>query len=286
MIVNKKTLEKLRFLINEETVYRKGPMLVSFFNELGFNDTYGQGFPSRSIYTDEKLSKINGTPNLDKCIKELFAPINYIKRLSELDSFIKDFNQYLAFDGWMVLRNNTEITFAKTGKIDIDKEIAEELSSAEDNFLKRDYELKIDNLNLQTSLVPVIVSRFEEINKCMSSQIPLAAIFITGSTLEGILLSVAINQPKEFNMANSAPKDKDNKVKPLTQWSLNNYIDVAYEVGLLKKDVMEFSKVLRDFRNYIHPFEQMSKNFNPDIHTANICFQVLKAAIFQIGNHK
>ena len=45
MILQKKTLEKLRNLINEETEYRSGPKLVQFFNELGFNDTYGQGFP-------------------------------------------------------------------------------------------------------------------------------------------------------------------------------------------------------------------------------------------------
>lgn len=64
MQLKKKTLEKLRNLINKETQYRSGPQIVRFFNMLGFNDTYGQGFPSRWIYTDEKLSQINGTPEL------------------------------------------------------------------------------------------------------------------------------------------------------------------------------------------------------------------------------
>jgi hypothetical protein len=45
MVLNSKTLEKLRLLINEETVYRSGPQLVKFFNDLGFDDAYGQGFP-------------------------------------------------------------------------------------------------------------------------------------------------------------------------------------------------------------------------------------------------
>ena len=88
MILNNKTLEKLRDLINEETEYRSGSKLVSFFNQFGFNDRYGQGFPSRWIYTDEKLSKINGTPDLDKCIKALFNPVHYIGRYPELDTFI------------------------------------------------------------------------------------------------------------------------------------------------------------------------------------------------------
>ena len=46
MILNNKTLEKLRILINEETEYRSGPLLVNFFNELGFKENYFQVFPS------------------------------------------------------------------------------------------------------------------------------------------------------------------------------------------------------------------------------------------------
>lgn len=70
MILSEKTLEKLRVLINEDTEYRSGPKLVQFFNDLGFQDTYGQGFPSRWMYTDEKLNVINGSPQLDRCIKK------------------------------------------------------------------------------------------------------------------------------------------------------------------------------------------------------------------------
>ena len=81
MILQSKSLEKLRLLINEETEYRSGRQLVQFFNELGFNDSYGQGFPSRWAYTDERLAKINGTPELDKCIKKLFSPVNFIRRV-------------------------------------------------------------------------------------------------------------------------------------------------------------------------------------------------------------
>jgi hypothetical protein len=46
MLLQQKTLEKLRNLINEETEYRSGAKLVKFFNELGFSDDYSQGFPS------------------------------------------------------------------------------------------------------------------------------------------------------------------------------------------------------------------------------------------------
>jgi hypothetical protein len=284
MILQKKTLEKLRLLINEETEYRKGPELVSFFNDLGFNDSYGQGFPSRWIFTDDKLSKINGTPELDKCIKKVFAPVNFIGRFSQLDSLIKDFNQYLAFDGWNVIRKEKEITFEKAGKIDFEDK---NIDVKEDDFLEREFsEISIDNLGLDGVVTEIIKIRFEEIQKCFNAKASLSVIFLSGSTLEGILLGIALNYPREFNQAISSPKDKEGKVKQFPAWSLSNLIDVASETGFLKEDVRKFSHALRDFRNYIHPYEQLSSQFNPDEHTAKICLQVLKAAIYQLTKNK
>lgn len=284
MILQRKSLEKLRLLINEETEYRSGPELVQFFNDLGFDDSYGQGFPSRWMYTDEKLAKINGTPELDKCIKNLFSPQNFISRIKELDNFIKDFNQYLAFDKWKIVRNGIEITFTKLDHIDIDEPTP---ALSEDDFLKREFqEIPLESIGLDGTITEILKLRVDEIEKCLSADAPLSVIFLAGSTLEGILLGVALKYPKEFNQSKSSPRDKDGKVKQFPNWTLSNFIDVAYDVGLLSEDVKKYSHSLRDFRNYIHPYQQMSSKFNPDKHTAKISWQVLKAALFQLSKNK
>ena len=140
MRLNKRTLEKLRDLINEETEYRSGPKLVSFFNELGFNDTYGSGFPSRWFYTDEKLEKINGTPEIDKCIKNLYNPISYIGDFEKLDEYIKDFNQYLVFDGWKVIRRGKDITITKADEEDLEAILSQNPIKNEQEFLSREFD--------------------------------------------------------------------------------------------------------------------------------------------------
>lgn len=282
MKLKDQTLSKLRDLINEETRYRKGPELVLFFNKLGFQDVYRPGFPSRGAYTLERLSQINGTPEIDKCIKNIFDPIEYINRYSDLDKLIQGFNEYLSFDGWKVVRNNAEINIRKNLTLNIDEKIREELCSTEDSFIRQQYVINLDGLKLLPSLFHIIETRIDEIGKCIETECSLAAIFLSGSTIEGILLNVASNHPQKFNQSNSAPKNKEGKVKPFHEWSLNNFIDVSFDLGVLKLDVYKYSHVLRDFRNFIHPYEQMSKNFSPDIHTATISFQVLKAAICQI----
>ena len=128
-------------------------------------------------------------------------------------------------------------------------------------------------------LVPILESRLRELDKALKAECPLLVVFMCGSILEGVLLGVARNNAQQFNQSSASPKDKQGKVKMLHEWTLANYIDVASDLGLLGLDVKKFGHALRDFRNYIHPYEQMASRFNPDKHTAQICFQVLRAAI-------
>jgi len=284
MILSKRTLEKLRELINEETEYRSGPKLVDFFNRHGFNDSYGQGFPSRWMFTDDKLGQINGTPEIDKCIKNVLSPINFIGRFQELDEHIREFNQYLTFDKWKVIRNQADITFQKLEKIEIDDSI--QGKESENEFLSREFsDVNVTRLGLEGPVADVLQHRIKEIEKCFSGDAPLAVILLAGSTLEGIFLGLAINHPRQFNSAKSSPKDNNGKVKQFHDWNLSGFIDVARELGLIQHDTQKFSHSLRDFRNYIHPFEQMSSGFNPREHTAKICLQVLKAAIYEISEN-
>jgi len=277
MILSQKTLESLREMINERTEYRSGPKIIQFFNALGFNDTYGQGFPSRWMFTDDRLSKINGTPKIDECIRRTFAPINFVSRIGELDQLIGDFNQYLAFDKWRVERRGAEILFHKLDKVEIQEPTSPR--EREDDFLRRDFsDVRFDGLGLEPAVLAVLEQRVKEIEKCYSAGSPLAVILLAGSSLEGVLLGIATGFPRHFNSASAAPKDQAGKVRQFQAWTLNNFIDVSRELDIIEHDTHKFSHALRDFRNYIHPFEQLASGFSPREHTAKICLQVLKAA--------
>lgn len=150
-----------------------------------------------------------------------------------------------------------------------------------EDFLKKDFgDVSITGLEVNPTVVPVLESRIREATICLKGGASLSSIFMCGSVLEGILLSIALNNPQKFNQSPGSPKDsKTGKVKPFQDWKLCEFIDVSHELGLLRLDVKKFSHALRDFRNYIHPYQQMSSGFAPDNHTAEICFQVLRAAI-------
>jgi hypothetical protein len=154
----------------------------------------------------------------------------------------------------------------------------------EDTFLKQQFaQLDMSKIGLDNPLLEIAQSRLLEAHRCLKADAPLAVIFLSGSILEGILLDVASKHPRDFNHAASAPKDKDEKVKPLHSWTLAQLINAAHDTEFLKLDVKKFSHELRDFRNYIHPRQQAVSGFSPTKHTAEICMQVLKAAIADLS---
>ena len=156
-----------------------------------------------------------------------------------------------------------------------------------EEFLRQNFgSLSLQKIPTASMLAPILESRFAEAVRCLNANSPLAVIFHCGGILEGLLLGVASANPQQFNQASNSPKDKEDKVKQFHEWTLAEFIDVACELGYLKLDVKKFSHSLREFRNYIHPYQQMSSRFNPDKHTAEICLQVLKAAIASLSKER
>jgi hypothetical protein len=156
-----------------------------------------------------------------------------------------------------------------------------------DDFLNHEFAIpNIHKLSIEPLAIPIIESRLAEARKAMGAGAYLSVIFLCGSVLEAVLLGAAQKEPARFNKATASAKDGNGGVKRFHEWSLAQFIDVACEIDLLKPDVKKFSHGLRDFRNYIHPYEQMSSGFTPDEHTAKLCFQVLKAALASVAGER
>lgn len=253
---------------------------------LDFSNWSIRGFFDKDIgidFFDEKYnyrsgSKANHMRGFWQAADNALVGNSVLKLIEYIDSQVSvgkfervDFPQHLANRG-------REIGNRLLGK---SQTLPEELT--EDKFLGLEYEeVSIDSLGVPDPLPRVLQQRLDEIRRCLNAKAPLATVFLCGSTLEGILLGLATENPREFNGAASSPK-RDGKVKRLHEWTLNELIDVARETGSIGEDVRKFSHALRGFRNYIHPHEQAVQDFVPDEHTARICSQVLAAAISQIS---
>lgn len=85
--------------------YKSGPVLVQLFNEYGANDVYGQGFPSRWYYAEEKIRAINDTKKLSDLILAILDPREWLEFDKSRDEAATYLNDYLKFDGSEIVKD-------------------------------------------------------------------------------------------------------------------------------------------------------------------------------------
>lgn len=159
-------------------------------------------------------------------------------------------------------------------------------STTDEAFLRREFDTpNVQKLPVDFAVSEIIEDRLEEARSCLSVGAHLSVIFQCGSILESVLLGAAQKMPEKFNRSSVSPK-QNGKVKAFHDWTLAEFINVAHDIGLLKPDVQKFSHGLREFRNYIHPYQQMTSGFKPDEHTAKVCIQVLRAALADVAGDR
>jgi hypothetical protein len=83
--------------------YKSGQMLVRFFNDLGFEDSYGQGFPSRWNYVEIKIRQLNGSDKLGKLVRDIFDPRDWINYEKPREDAVAYLNDYLKHDGFEIV---------------------------------------------------------------------------------------------------------------------------------------------------------------------------------------
>ena len=254
-----------------EKLFDRGGYVLNFTDR-----TFSEFFKDFHVNIDSKKYYIHGTSKM-KRLRAFWELENdkmvgsVLKGLLELASqteTIEDKDKILAL-GYI----NTLLGITNKEPI-LNKELTE------NEFLKQEFsKVDLSSLGLDFQFEEVINQRLDEIKKSLHSEASLAVIFLCGSTLEGLLLHIATQNPQKFNTSKSAPKEKDGKIRKLTEWTLDNLINAAYETGYIQLHIKNYSHSLKEFRNYIHPRQQAMQNFNPNKHTAEISWKVLQAVI-------
>lgn len=265
-------------------VYRSSSFLTRFFKGVGIDAEHDGS--TRKWWVLDQLSQLSASDQ-EKVVLGLVSPLMYKGVQEDLKKAVQSMKNILLMEGFGIAFDGPRPHIVESDAPETDyNDLADSPEPADDEseFLGKQFpdQVMIADLGLDDTVTLVLQSRVDEAQACPREKAPLATIFLLGSTLEGILLGVALRSRPDFMRAPSAPKLKGGVVKEIHDWKLVELIDVACQLKLLSLDVKKFSHELRDFRNYIHPYRQMSADFNPDQHTVDICWQVFRAAFSQL----
>jgi len=105
MVLSDLTIEQLKHIITGDskiTEYLSGPKLVKLFNQYSsYEDTYGEGFPSRHIYAEEKLKELNGSKSISDLILNISDSRRY-RSQEQHEEVIEAINRLIKPDGFIL----------------------------------------------------------------------------------------------------------------------------------------------------------------------------------------
>lgn len=125
----------------------------------------------------------------------------------------------------------------------------------------------------------VLGRRWKECCSCLDGEVPLAGTVMMGGLLEALFLA-RVNCEADMSRiftARGAPKDgRSGAPLPLKRWTLRHYIDVAHELGWISQSAKDVGAVLRDYRNYIHPYKEYSHGVVLTMPDADMFWEITK----------
>ena len=215
--------------------------------------------------------------------RKLIAPLLDSEFLHDADEMYK---QILAASDCATVRSKYDMTLKNISKElsnlrGYTLTVATNASQNKSTDKPPDFSPLIPDPNMQK----ILDHRWIECINCINANAPLAATVMMGGLLEALLLArinKETNKPAIFK-APKAPKDKSTgKTLPLKEWTLRNYIDVAHELRWISQSAKDIGQVLRDYRNYIHPYKELSHNVVIELNDASLFWEISKSISKQI----
>ncbi len=185
MKISERTIKRLGEIITGDKAlspYRSGPKLVTFFNDLGTNHTYGQSFPSRWKFAEDCLRQFNDTPILKRIILSALDPRAFMgatvydkasqqNKPASVQDALTYLNEFLAYDGYEVVPHgkNYDVVDRTRGEILVDVKlepshlsrafIVEQIEKCRAKMGQGDYDGAITNAR---SLVEAVLAAIEK----------------------------------------------------------------------------------------------------------------------------
>lgn len=170
MQLSKFTIRKLAKILNGDTghtPYLSGPELVELFNRFGSRDVYGEGFPSRWKYVEDKLHELIGDPTLSRIIEAVVDPRLYFGTDFNVSGAIFHINELLSYDGYSLIESGKEYKITSVEGVIIDSEslaeiendyVTEQIRKCDNKILSEDYDGAITNARtlVETVIVDIL----------------------------------------------------------------------------------------------------------------------------------
>ncbi len=120
------------------------------------------------------------------------------------------------------------------------------------------------------ALRAIIERDYSEIQRAYVAQCWKSVIILSGGAIETVLTDLLKANEASARASKAAPLEPD-----ITRWDLSKLIEVAVKLNLVTSAVEKLSHSLREYRNLVHPGNELRNHLRFDAEEARIALEVL-----------
>lgn len=261
-MLDDRTVDRLaRLICDVGGAYERRPRdLLRFVKAAGWDVTYEGG--ARIPWLAETIQRHNDDPEaIEALLRRVVDPREYDEGMDAAQLFVTLLNDIVTADGLEVGHVGQRSVVrhvddpADQGALD---RVAAQLASPE-------LRATVRGLISDPAVADVLIARLDEVEAARGAGAYLLAVIGTGSFIEGLLYDVLMQ---------CDGRTKGQK-SPALAWLLER----AHVLGFIQHDALKFSGYVREYRNFVHPREQLAHKFSPDADTVLLCWQPVLAVI-------
>ncbi len=116
----------------------------------------------------------------------------------------------------------------------------------------------------------VLERDYSEIQRAYIARCWKSVIILSGGAIEAMLLDQLVHDQANARASSKAPKEPD-----IMKWDLVNLIAVCVDLGYVSAGVEKLSHSVREYRNLVHPGNEIRNKLTFDAEEAKIALEVL-----------
>lgn len=261
-VLDNRTVDRLaRLICDVGGAYERRPReLVKFVKAAGWEVTYEGG--ARIPWLIETIQRHNDDSEaIEALLRRVVDPREYDEGMVAAQLFVTLLNDIVSADGLEVGHVGQRAVVRRvddpTDQNALDR-VATQLASPE-------LRATVRGLISDSAVADVLIARLDEVEAARRAGAYLLAVIGTGSFIEGLLDDVL--------------RLRDKEARSQTSTTLHWLLKRTHDRGWIQHDALTFSGYVREYRNFVHPREQLAHQFSPDADTVLLCWQPVLAMI-------
>lgn len=129
----------------------------------------------------------------------------------------------------------------------------------------------------------VLLRDISDAVRCYAHGVWKSCVVLCGGTIEGILTALLESEPSSVVDSAYARARKGKPKKALKNYTLEDKLDVAAQLGILAKGSASYGHGVRNYRNYVHPAEELRIGYPLGQRDARIALELVLKILDEVG---